>query len=174
MVFIMIREYLESTRDFFNQTLGKGLVDWKYSGVDDFVLRHGVEGTWWPLPDDVTRARAKECYQNAFQLATRYPKRFVYCEGYACNIIPVAHAWCIDRKTGAVVDPTWSDCDDATYFGVPFSWEYVMRRAVKSEVYGVFWSGAGSMINLELMRGDFDEAAVFDLAFEVHDPTKEG
>ena len=90
---------------------------WMYSGVDDFILQHGVEGGWSSLPDDISSGKKKECYLNATHLASD-SERFIYVEGYAFNIIPCQHAWCIERTTNQVVDPTWTDHEDAIYPGV--------------------------------------------------------
>ena len=45
----MIREFMKMHMTFMREH-GKYTDDWKYSGVEDFVLRHGTDGKWSPLP----------------------------------------------------------------------------------------------------------------------------
>jgi hypothetical protein len=124
--------------------------DWKYRGVDDFVLRHGREMKPSSVYAGFASGQMKACYENASKLAMSNDV-FTYVEGYAHSVIPVAHAWCIDDK-GRVIDPTWPDAMECEYFGVAFTDIYLRRRMLESEVWGIFWAAT---VNLELMRGDF-------------------
>lgn len=85
-----------------------------------YLLQRSREWEAAPLAYEVERGQPKMCYVNAYQLAVRNPGRFFYVEGYANAVIPVEHAWCVDRK-GRVIDPTpyWEDGKD--YFGVKFN-----------------------------------------------------
>lgn len=91
-----------------------------------FLLQHGREfGDRSPLPKGVRQGPPKYCYANAGALALdkRRKGRYVYCEGFATNIIPTMHAWCYDRETGLIVDPTWERGEQ--YIGLPFRADYV-------------------------------------------------
>lgn len=77
----------------------------------------------------------KQCFMNAFRLATEEPHKYTYVEGYAANIIPVHHAWCVNRD-GHVIDPTWKDGGKA-YYGIPFNVEYVWKMAGRRRIYGI-------------------------------------
>jgi len=70
----------------------------------------------------------------------RHPDRLVYCEGYATGVIPVHHAWLL--YDGQVIDPTWDGRiapanQQVEYYGVAFSYDYVIRTALKTEYYGI-------------------------------------
>jgi hypothetical protein len=85
-----------------------------------YLLDHGQE--WGPViaPADVKPGPPKHCYQNSYRLAAHHPGRFFYVEGYALGVIPVPHAWCVDRA-GRVIDCTWEPLEiGADYFGVKF------------------------------------------------------
>lgn len=63
--------------------------------------------------------RPRECFANALMVAMSEPD-LRYVEGFATSIIPVEHAWVVD-KHGAVYDPTWVMLDTPwtpDYFGV--------------------------------------------------------
>lgn len=82
-----------------------------------------------------------ECYKYAYNAAAENPN-LIYCEGYACPPdipIPVMHAWCIDKYTHEIWDPTWltERTADAVYCGLPFSFLFVIQVILKNKVYGV-------------------------------------
>jgi hypothetical protein len=110
------RQYLELLRKFDGALAGKWLLEHGRS-FGDFSGK---------LPRGVTRGLPKYCYWNALKLAHRFPKRFVYVEGMATNLIAACHAWCWDCKTGRIVDPTWSEGFD--YIGVPFKLAYAKQH----------------------------------------------
>jgi hypothetical protein len=76
------------------------------------------------------RLPERQCFSNAIQVCRANPKRFQYWEGWACPLIPVSHAWLVDRRRPAVViDPTWIQSHEQArmcrdYFGihVPLGW----------------------------------------------------
>jgi len=74
------------------------------------------------------KGQPKHCFYNAYRLAaaSRYQSRYTYVEGYAARLIPVHHAWVIDRD-GNVIDPTWNGQGTA-YFGIPFRTPYIVRH----------------------------------------------
>lgn len=97
--------------------------------VHQFVLDHGRMFTITPKSFPRT-GKMKECFKNALALAIR--RNLTYCEGYAINIIPTIHAWCID-KDGNVIDPTWENAKE--YYGVPFQTDYVLDFTDRHGVY---------------------------------------
>jgi len=104
-----------------------------YLCMEDFILRHGRAFIPTKRPAYVKQATLKECFRNATQLMMNCSD-LAYVEGYACGIIPVMHAWCVD-KSGQVVDPTWTD--GSVYFGVVFKSDYVIQCNLRREKYGV-------------------------------------
>jgi predicted ABC-type ATPase len=112
--------------------------DWKYGGSEDLVR---AEGAWFvpqPLPKDVKYGKQKECFKNAFQLASNSPDKYTYVEGYASPAgvpIPIHHAWVVD-KDGKVIDNTWRKPGEA-YIGVAFSNKYMLNNAFETGTYGI-------------------------------------
>jgi len=85
---------------------------------------NGLHGQNYPIAADQTSpgpfmVEPKQCFDNAYRLARRWPKRYRYVEGIACGIIPMHHAWVLNAA-GEVVDPTWSLYSrlGTEYFGV--------------------------------------------------------
>lgn len=137
----------------------RGFVDaCKVAGFRDvlkeFVLSRGVLMVGDRLPDGVRRGVARECFRNATELFVDAPDRYVYCEGFGTTPrlrqLPIHHAWCLDKLTGRVVDPTWKDPEACEYFGVAFDAETVLRETLALEVYGLLDTGVGP--NAALMR----------------------
>jgi hypothetical protein len=106
-----------------------------YRGLADFVEQNGQAFEWGPLPPFVERGIIKQCFLNCMQLAQR-KSRFIYCEGYACSLIPVHHAWCYDLETGLIVDPTWPEPGSA-YFGIPFDTLFAASMTARRGSYGI-------------------------------------
>jgi hypothetical protein len=111
---------------------------WKYTSIEAFVLARGRPFIPAPLPKGVRKGTFKECFSDAYKLASRN-HRYIYCEGYATSHIgvPVLHAWCFDTQRGVVVDKTWHDNRGQEYLGVPFNIDYVSRVIVRTGYYGV-------------------------------------
>jgi hypothetical protein len=99
-----------------------------------FTLQHGREWQSQSLPSIYHPGVPRACFANVqailfSKLGKR--ERLVYVEGYACagNLsfpFPTAHAWLVDPE-GRVIDPTWEDPAESTYFGVPFNADYVLQ-----------------------------------------------
>lgn len=91
-----------------------------------------ANGEHWTARDDAASIRlarhhglvSKQCFYNAQLLALAQSQLYLYAEGIALSVVPLEHAWLIDRKTGKVIDPTWvrSEADvekrPVDYFGI--------------------------------------------------------
>lgn len=111
--------------------------DWAYKSIDGAILAMGQPWAPAPLPAHVELGEMSECFENAFHLAVENPTEFTYVEGYASNIIPVNHAWCVDAG-GRVVDPTWDDAAECQYYGVRIPYNELMGCILRTGYYGVF------------------------------------
>lgn len=100
-----------------------------------FILDNGYDFKPAALPSDIERMKKKECFMNATHLML-VDSSLIYCEGFALNIIPVHHGWCVTQD-GEIVDPTWDNPENCTYFGVPFQYDFVMESLDKSQAYGI-------------------------------------
>ena len=135
-----IGHYLEQMREMAEACNKLNHVEqgrYPYSCQADFVLQHGHNWTAIPFPQGrfkLRRGRMKRCFQNAFNWAQEFPQDLTYVEGYACRIIPIHHAWCVDRD-GNVIDPTWKNQQDCEYFGVPFSLKFVRDTILRTRMY---------------------------------------
>ena len=119
-----------------------------YKGIDEFILCEGEQFISAPLPAGVKRGRMKECYANAGRLAMSRSD-LTYCEGFACNIIPVMHAWCC-TDTGLVVDPTWKDAEGCDYYGVRIDTDYLRKTILRKQTWGCIddWEGGAPMLRI--------------------------
>lgn len=115
---------------------GNKLNGWYTTG--HFVLKNGRQwNNGHPLPDDVEPMKEKMCFKNAAQMAID-SNRFIYCEGYGLSIIPVMHAWCLD-KDGNVIDPTWASLPfekGREYFGIAINTKYLIAHLCETERWG--------------------------------------
>ena len=79
------------------------------------------------------KCKEKQCYYNCQNIAIEQPDLYEYAEGQATGIIPVAHAFLIERATGKVLDPTWTDLNESgDYFGVRIPQEFIRQRWVET------------------------------------------
>jgi len=144
-----IKDYLTQMVEFTtachiaNKIQGK----FKYCSIEDFILANGRAYRNQPLPKDIKLRKLGECFKNAYYLAMMRPE-LTYVEGIVWNIIPMLHAWCVD-KDGNVFDNTWGrnhkrenskhkDFDpNREYFGVPFQMQYIDRTLYSKRTYGI-------------------------------------
>jgi len=127
----MIEDYLKQVVSLYSNTNSKI----KYVGQAGLILAYGKS---YPniLKHYYTMGEKKQCYQNSFHLALE--SNLTYCEGFAVSGgvgIPFEHAWCIDKDEN-VIDVTWSD--GVEYYGIAFSTQFVLKRAEKTKIYGIF------------------------------------
>ena len=113
----------------------KTLMADKKPNVASFLLEHGREWEPSPLPIKFKRGVIKQCYKNAAQMALKF-KELTYVEGYANNIIPVSHAWCVDLA-GRVIDNTWDNPEQQEYFGIPFKTEFLRKFLLQAKDYSL-------------------------------------
>jgi hypothetical protein len=129
-----------------------------YWGMEDFLLQHGQEYQYAPLPKGVERGTIKMCFQNAWKLAKK--KKWHYVEGMAMGIIPTHHAWCLDPKNPTIaIDPTWSESlvpvENRFYIGVPFNLELVGKTRKKESCVLDDWRGGFPLYTGELKESDW-------------------
>ncbi len=124
-----------------------------YHGWLDFILQHGFPFEAAYLPEPYELGEEKQCFANAFTAALRHPE-LVYCEGYACGVIPVHHAWCIDRLTKEVVEVTWTRDHAFGYYGIPMDLGYVIKIVIEKETYGVIddWKNEWPMLKDDRLK----------------------
>lgn len=126
-----------------------------YKTLADFLLKHAQDFEPQPLPKHFRPMKIGNCYMNAAMLAmgSHAEHRLTYCEGYALNVFPVQHAWCID-PSGKVIDPTWAPRrgrrirQGSEYFGIPIKQSYLMRRLSEQRCYGLIdrWEDGWPML----------------------------
>ncbi|HEU0180346.1 MAG TPA: hypothetical protein VFV58_39420 [Blastocatellia bacterium] len=110
--------------------------------IEDLVLRHGQEFSWRQNKHPL---EPQQCFTRAYRLATRYPHKWVYVEGYAVSpTIPLAihHAWVQPASApGIAVELAWRGANAAVpYLGVPIRPEYlrsVYRASGRLRLYNV-------------------------------------
>ena len=117
---------------------GPGMVNRLYKRFSEKAeLRLGMDQ---PVSRSVRRrwdCQMKQCYYNC-QLAAKLEEldRYAYYEGFAYKpgLIPLAHAWLVDRETDRVVDPTWrfkgeSVDDETEYLGIEIPTDFAIEHS---------------------------------------------
>jgi len=139
-----LRTELSTLSKFMQECNGERLADFKYKGPQDLVLREGREfmhNTGTKLPKGIRWGKQKQCFKNAFELASRHPG-LTYVEGYGHRIIAAHHAWVID-EAGNVIDNTWRpnkdrpEWNEIAYLGIPMNMEFVEKAILAKGSYGV-------------------------------------
>jgi hypothetical protein len=106
-----------------------------YVGIEDFLEQHGQFWKVKSRPKQVPLGTIKMCFNNAFHQIVN-DDRYYYAEGYAMGIIPVNHAWIVDREDNKAIELTWPE-PGVAYHGVIFDSEYVIKHTLKREEAGV-------------------------------------
>jgi hypothetical protein len=106
------------------------------------------------------------CYKYAYRASCDYDN-LIYCEGYAVGRglgIPLMHAWCVDKNTHQVYDPTWKNKNAGeSYCGLPLSTRFIHAVMIQSELYGVLdnlWYVTKKLNNFklnEIVHKDFHD-----------------
>lgn len=150
-----VRRYLDQLSTMYPQR-----EDWAYSSKEELLLAEGQQFTRRaPVEPYGAKMRYKACYENAYNLVAANSTDLVYCEGYAASLIPVAHAWAVERGSGSVVDPTWDFEGEAVdYFGIPLKLQFISKWLVQTEHWGLF--GGGQPDVEDLLRDGLPPAAV--------------
>ena len=160
-----VEQYLQMMVATRKLTMKDHAHSFKYCGIEDFVLCHGVGGKSTPVPDWVETKRyseVKNCYGNAWHLANDYPDEFIYVEGFAAGFVPMQHAWVMGYD-GNIYDPTWEqleyDYTDSDYLGVPFKLSYVNKTSIRYGVFGVL--SPLEFSNPDIIQGRLDPKEAF-------------
>lgn len=138
-----------------------------YISPSDFILKNGTPFLNGFSDRKVPSGRPRMCFDNAFKLAKRF--KLTYVEGYAMNIIPVHHAWCVDAE-GKIIDNTWDGTRTAK--DIPAAWtksrnSHAYHRAMKP-ARGVAYFGVP--IGIELVAQVRKESRTFSA---IDDPNRE-
>lgn len=128
-----LRQYLEQLVRWQDEHHPKHIAT-----VQRFLLKHGRSFAF----DNKSFTEAGEqqmCYKNAAEAVLwDDADDLIYCEGMVDAIIPIDHAWLID-KNGKVIDPTLRNTGHINgYFGVPFKREFLRKTVLNNKRYGVF------------------------------------
>ena len=125
----------------------------RYGGMEDFVTSVGSEMKSPYTPPQIKLMPPKECYSNATEMAVfNQPDKYDYAEGFVTLPkvpFPVQHAWCVDKITGTVVDPTMGWNPRGNYFGIKFDRRFVLEKMMQNKFYGVL-SGRDMVTDLTL------------------------
>lgn len=120
-----------------------GLHTHEFDAAVRYVGAYGEHFKAAPLPSTVHPGRPKECYKNASLLVMENPE-YDFVEGFAksgsTGDLVFAHAWAVDRATGDVVDNTWTEPEQAQYFGVRYDRKAYLKYLYTAKIYGVLGS----------------------------------
>jgi|SRR5215472_359885 len=135
-----LREYLEWRQESF-QILGAKMSTHQlkhrdktfvfYKGMDDILLRKGMEYQKAARPKGMKQGLPKHCFWNVLKYLKLKTKGYIYVEGYVVIKqipIPIHHAWLTTVKNPTVAyDPTLDyEPHEVEYLGIPFKTDYVI------------------------------------------------
>lgn len=109
-------------------------------GVEAFVLKQGEPFTVPDTPPDIELGTPKECYSNAGK-EVLFGHGNDYVEGYVydSHLIPIQHAWYVEKGTNSVIDPTLGWRPSAAYYGVRINEDQLRDIILETKVWGAFW-----------------------------------
>ena len=140
---------VNEAQEFITQFAELQAARFSTSGVFQYILEHGKVYGPRIFPKGIRKGIPGGCFRNAYILADNN-RKYTYVEGIATSVIPLAHAWCVD-KNGQVIDPTWDKkYQDSAYFGVPLSLDVLQVVQLFTRQYGVFsplnWRGVSLIL----------------------------
>lgn len=139
------------TKNDAHAAIDQEVSNWALLGVNQpgkkWLLENGEEcGPVIDLPDGMKLGTQKMCYMNSYQAILHGMvdrDEWFYTEGVTTLPglpLTIDHAWLTNRK-GEVLDLTLRDNTGHTYFGIPFGFDYVSKRVLKTGHYGLFSNG---------------------------------
>lgn len=139
-----IAALLDQTRTLARMREPSRREGWVWASIEELLLAEAGEPVAvdsLPLPSGVEAGESRDCFNNAFRLSQRDPARYHYAEGVAyAGAIATAHAWCVDRESGTIVDPTWAGLTlsqvsperPAAYLGIRFEHVFHARWVMET------------------------------------------
>lgn len=109
----------------------------KFLSMEEFVLSYGKIYKPRHRTEQVPVSTVHECFRNSIELLYT-SNDYTYVEGYMfCHVIPIYHAWCID-KSGNIIDPTIEKPQSNwVYMGVAFKTDFVLKTITERGIYGI-------------------------------------
>lgn len=105
-------------------------------------------------PKGMRKERDHTCFRAAGRLAMDNPN-YIYVEGYASNIIPVHHAWCVHKDNPDVaIDLVWRKPQFCRYFGLPIQTEFLNRAIATNKKWGLFF---------DMQKMDYSKLSITDV-----------
>ncbi len=133
----------------------------KYCCPEDLVLKLGRQPS--VKLKSPTRGKPKNCFVNAFNLATDLGFKGYYTEGFFQSVIPIQHAW-VTLADGSIYDPTLDDeRDPCHYLGVAFTHSFMTRHIKKrlrdfDGAYPSVFTTPDEFYDIDVLKGDFELA----------------
>lgn len=115
----MILRHLDMMDRIMREETRCATEEYQRRGTEALVRDLGRAWQAQALPDDYWQMEIQQCYSNTLVLVEN-ERGLRYVEGYALSehgILPVLHAWAVDRR-GRVIDTTWDRPENAAYYGV--------------------------------------------------------
>lgn len=110
----------------------------KYPNAETYIYIHGIFYIPQFLPPKYKLGQLGECFNNVLNIV-RHNSNLCYVEGIAVydNTIPHIHAWCVEKDSLLVIDPTWI-IDNAIYKGIQFDIEFAIEQIeLRGSILGI-------------------------------------
>jgi hypothetical protein len=153
-----LHQYLQANVKMRKQ-MRKQHPSFAYYGMEDFLLKHGQDFQYAPLPKGVKPGTPKLCFENAFRLARR--RHWWYVEGMAdSGVIPVHHAWVVNpEQPSIVIDPTWEHgillSRKRFYIGVPFNLAAIAKARKRMATMLDDWQGEWPLFTGKILESEW-------------------